>query len=550
MLQNILLKTIRDNWKAIMGWGVGMGLILGLNLVAYIVQYPTVADRLRGAQALAPLLQSFRFLLGEPVDVSTPGGYLTWRVVGFVPVLLSIWASLSATGSTRGEEESGIADLVLTTPHSRSNVLLQKWLGYSLSLLGILLVAWLVTYGSSLAANGGVGPLESLLMLLNLGLLAWFWGSLALLIAQFVRSRGAAAGITIGLMLLTYLLNTIAGALDSTRWLTYLSPFRYTNLNKPLVPGSSFDLLAFSIAPLLAVASFALARYFYLRRDSGAALQWRKSQPVARLTTVNWHERLLNNIFVKSLRDLRLGALWWSLALALYCGYVAGLGSQLLPIIKNALGGSNSPLSRFAGQIVTGNDLVALSLFNFLPLLLSGYALTQVAGWAGEEESGRLEVTLTTPQSRPQVILSRFIAIALTSTLIALTTGAAILAGAAAGGTDVDAGKMMAGIISLLPLTLTVAAAGFALAAWLRRPSGAVAVVGVLVIASYFLQLLAPALSWPTFVQGLSIFHQYGNPARTGFDGGGFSFLTVAAAVLLASAVIGFQRRDITKLEA
>ncbi len=551
MLQNIWLKTIRDNWKAIMGWGVGLGLIIGLNLIAYAAQYPTAADRLKAAQALAPLLQSFRFLLGEPVDVSTPGGFLTWRIVGIMPVLLGIWAALSVTGSTRGEEESGTADLLVTTPHSRANVLLQKWLGYSLSLLAILLLAWLITYVSGLVANADVGSVASLLTMLNIGLLAWFWGGLALLAAQFVRSRAGAAAIAIGLMLFTYLLNNIAGSLDSTRWLVYASPFFYTSINKPLVPGSSVDPLAFSVAPLLALVCLGLAVALYQRRDSGSTVQLGTGRPqTAPLAAINWRERLLDNLFVKSLRDVRLGLFCWGLGLALYCGYVAGLANLLLPVIKSMLGSSNSPLSRFAGQVLTGNDLVAVSLFSFLPLLLAGYALTQVAGWAGEEESGRLEVTLTTPQSRPQVILARFGVIALTSTLIAVVAGLGILIGAAVGGTDLDGGKIVAGVVSLVPFILVVAAAGFALAAWLQRPGAAVAFIGVLVIVSYFLELLAPALKWPTFVQGLSIFHQYGSPARTGFDASGFSILTVAAVVLLASAVVGFQRRDIAKLGA
>lgn len=548
MLKTIWLKTIRDNRWAILGWGIGVGLILTINVIAYVIQYPTEADRLKGAAALRPLLESFRFFLGDPVDISTAGGFVTWRALGFIPVLLSIWAALSATGSTRGEEEHGISELVLTTPHSRSNVILQKWLGYSLSLLGIVLLIWLVLYLGSLPFDAGIEPLSSLLAMLNGGLLAWFWGSLAMLIGQFFRARGAAAGLTIGLMLLTYFINTIAPQLPATRWLGYLSPFYYFNINKPLVPGSSFDLLALLVAPILAILCVVAAVLLFERRDSGAVVQ--VGQPrttVAVSRPLKWRDRLLGNPFGKAIRDLRLSTLWWSLAIGLYSGYLVAIITQVLPLIKQALGGSDSVMARIAGQMTTAQDLVALSLFSFLPLLLGGYAVTQVAGWTGEEENGRLEIALTTPQPRTTMILSRFAAVMLMGIVIVVAVGTAMFVGAAIGGVAIDAGKLLAGLVMIIPFLLTVAGAGFALAAWLKRPGGAVVIVGVLLVTSYFFDLLAQSLEWPSLVQALSIFHEYGTPARTGFDLGNFLILTVAGLVLLAVAVVGFQRRDVVK---
>src|SRR5689334_15926165 len=138
MLRTIWLKTIRDNWRAASAFGIGLGVLIYVTVAAYVASYPTLEARKQVMNQIGSLLKIFRFLIGDPVDISTPGGFLTFRFLGSLPVILGIWA-IRATTSPRSEEQRGIGDLLLTTPHSRSNVLTQQWFGFSLALLGITL---------------------------------------------------------------------------------------------------------------------------------------------------------------------------------------------------------------------------------------------------------------------------------------------------------------------------------------------------------------------------------------------------------------------------
>ena len=259
MFRAIWTKSFRDYRVAILSWGLGLGLLM---TVALATATPVV---LAGIASLAKL---FRFL-GDAYAIQTPEGYVTFRYLGVVlPLILSIWFILAGAGLVRREEERGTIDVLLATPQSRSRLLLEK---VAALLLALLLIAVLFALGvmGGEASFHHIGFDRALLTGLNLGLLAFFFGTLALLISQFTLSRGAAAGSASSLMLL-FLFMDITGREVPGSWIQYLSPFYYYNLNRPLIPTfhntpiASLLLVGLSVLCILcSVLLFAQARYWW-----------------------------------------------------------------------------------------------------------------------------------------------------------------------------------------------------------------------------------------------------------------------------------------------
>src|SRR5207302_10205698 len=102
-----------------------------------------------------------------------------------------------------------------------------------------------------------------------------------------------------------------------------------------------------------------------------------------------------------------------------------------------------------------------------LPWILIAYAVTQANRWSADEEDGRLELVLTTPQPRINVLLGRFAALATSTVLIAVVTLAVTAVTAAATGLKLDQGNLAAATLSMIPLGLLVAAIGYLLSGWL-----------------------------------------------------------------------------------
>jgi hypothetical protein len=107
----------------------------------------------------------------------------------------------------------------------------------TLQLIACLLIAMLFALGIVVgeARIGHVDVVRALLAGLNLNLLAFCFGIVALLLSQFTTSRGAAAGGASGLLLLALLLDMTARLLNGS-WVRCLSLFYYYNLNRLLIP--------------------------------------------------------------------------------------------------------------------------------------------------------------------------------------------------------------------------------------------------------------------------------------------------------------------------
>src|ERR1700693_2615971 len=72
--KSIYLKTLRDSRIAILGWGLGMGLLVYVVLVAV----PSLVATPQARGAVISLGGPFAWI-AEPIALGTPGGYVTWK---------------------------------------------------------------------------------------------------------------------------------------------------------------------------------------------------------------------------------------------------------------------------------------------------------------------------------------------------------------------------------------------------------------------------------------------------------------------------------------
>ncbi|PZS04044.1 MAG: hypothetical protein DLM69_02270 [Candidatus Chloroheliales bacterium] len=206
-------------------------------------------------------------------------------------------------------------------------------------------------------------------------------------------------------------------------------------------------------------------------------------------------------------------------------------------------------ISKLASANFTVQDYIAVVLGLLLPIFFAGIAITQVASWTADEENGIDDMVLTTPHERWSVLLNRFAAITVALLIMFTLIGLTVTLTASISGISYDTSKMWAALVQLLPFTMLVVAVGFVIAAWLKQPGPAVLLVSAFVLVSFVIYLLGQGkfLKLPDFVSALSIFHEYGTPASTGLDPWATLGLSAAALVLLAAAIVGFQRRDMAK---
>jgi beta-exotoxin I transport system permease protein len=264
---------------------------------------------------------------------------------------------------------------------------------------------------------------------------------------------------------------------------------------------------------------------------------------------------LLRSVFTKTLRDLRWPTFWTSFALFAIAAYftllyptystmfdLQSILDKIPPAMKAIIGAQLVDVSSVTG-------FLNIELFPLiLPAVLAGYAIAQGSGaTAGEESRGTIDVLLSYPIPRWRVVAEKAVAITISVALIALGMGLGAIAGAAGSHSDIDSGKIAAGLLMASLLALDFGAIALVIASYSGNRSASVGVAAALLVVMYFVNALAPIISGLDAIKELSLFYWYleGEPLRHGLAvGDSLVMAAVAVAGGLASLFL-FSRRDL-----
>ncbi len=543
--RNVYLKSLHDHRVAILGWGIGMGLVV----VSPMATVGTLLTTPQAREQLIGLARTFAWN-ADVIAVDTVGGYATFKIGVFI-LLIAIWPILAGSRMLRGEEESGSLDVLLSLPQRRTLVALEKLAAMWTALLCMGLLIGLLAFAGGSRFGGDFGLGDALLLGLDLSLVCAVFGGLALLISQFTRQRSTAAGVTSALLLVAIVLDMVHRVIPGTEWISRLSPVYLYNLSKPLVPTHGADAGAMLLLLGLALASGVAAVWLFARRDVGGTVAlpgWlrlpeRPRDPARALPAGDWS---LRSVYARSLGMIAMPAIWWTLGIAGFAGWMVIAAQQLETRMSSLLAGSAmQTLIRDLGGGGVSLDAGLLStLFGLLPLLLMAFGVTQVNRWSADEQDGRLELVLATPQSRLSVILGRFAALATATVIIGVITLAASAGAAAATGLRLDPGHLAAATLGMIPLGLLTAALGYLSSGWLRT-SADTGLLSLLLLFWFFISYIGPELSLPGATLRLSPLYYYGTPLLHGLAPASIVGVLAASALALGLGALRFARKDI-----
>ena len=253
------------------------------------------------------------------------------------------------------------------------------------------------------------------------------------------------------------------------------------------------------------------------------------------------------------LADSWRGLIGWTIAIvAVLCLYLplypsiaaSGQFEDLLasmpPALINSLG--------FA-SIASGTGYAQATYFGLL-----GFALPAIAGiaWgaatlAGDEEDGRLELTLAHAVTRSRVLLERALAILLKFIVMLGVGFLVILALNGPGELEIEPGNLVATVVAQFGLVALCFATAYAVGAATGRRAWAILTGALVAVGAYLLNAVgaqSPDVEW---LRNLSpIWWAYGSdPLANGWDAG-IAWSWIGAVVLFAAGWLVFTRRDVT----
>ena len=252
LLTDPFRKVIWDRRRTVWAWGGGLGVLS----LAMFSAWPALAQ---DAEALGALVTSMpreifvMFGLTNPDAIVTPAGFVSSRSHQSIgPIVVIFFCVRGVSMALIRQEASGVLDLELAQPASRSRIVASKLAAVALSAGVVVLIPTVVAMAADRRweTELGLGPI--LAASAGLYLLGLFFAGLALLLwaakgtsLPAVRIAGIAA-------LATFLMNGLGALADGLRPIRFVSPFYwYFGDAPPLAKGfepSYFLLLAGTVA--------------------------------------------------------------------------------------------------------------------------------------------------------------------------------------------------------------------------------------------------------------------------------------------------------------
>ena len=268
MMSGIIIgNTLRTSWKQILYWGLGLG-VLGL-YIDFIASSPDIISGYAELFKTMPpaLLQAFG--ASDVALFTTTDGWIVSIFVSEAAIFMSVFAVMAGLNITANDEQSGVMDVILSLPISRSAYLVERWIGYALIGLGIVLVCALFTVGGIFAMNIDAQTDVIFMSILNLYPSMLLVMTVTGLLATVLRRRSVAIGLSAAFVVLSYIFNVIGGSASGAiaDLMENLSFFSYVH-GEDFVLGT-YDPANTAVILVAVLIGFALSVKMFVSRDIG-----------------------------------------------------------------------------------------------------------------------------------------------------------------------------------------------------------------------------------------------------------------------------------------
>jgi ABC-2 type transport system permease protein len=502
-------------------WGLIFGFFIFLQTHAYTSTYKTQASRDQLARSYGSNM-AMNAILGSERAVNTVAGFASWRFVGILSVLGSIWGLLTATRLMRGEEEAGRYDLLLAGQTTRRRAGGQALAGLGAGLLALFALTALgaIVTGRSPSVGFSLGQCLYFSVTLVAGAAMFLAvGALASQLASTRRRASAMAGVVFAM---AYALRMVADTNQGLHWLMWLSPLGWVEETRPLTDPNPVALLPVLV---LLIAVTAVTLHLAGSRDVGAAsLPGRDSSKP--------HLALLGGSAGLAVRLMRPAALGWLFAVT---AFAVLIGTTAESSAQDATGsqGIQQAIGRLGGHGSLVADDLGLT-FLILALLIALISAGQITAMRTEEADGYLENLLVRPVSRTSWFAGRLGLSSLLLLTAGLLAGIGAWAGTASQHSGVSFGSLaMAGLNVVPPGLFLLGLGALVLGAWPRLTS---TVVYGYLAWSFLVELAGGVVHTSHWLLDTSVFfHMVPAPATTP----DWSSMAVITGLGIGGAVLG-----------
>jgi ABC-2 type transport system permease protein len=261
MFKNVLTKTLYEKRWMLLAWSLGMFAMTLFTMIFYPYLKNSGFDEIART---AP--KSLQKLLGDSLAYKTVPGYVGQQIFALrMPLMAIIMAVAVFSSASAGDENRGTLETLLAQPIARGQVFWQRFIAGTL-LVGVacatialaVLVSFPIIHGSM-----SLGRLAEATF--GCWLISMVFGAITYAVGAATGRKGLTIGFASGLAFMSYLVSSLAPAVDKLDFAQKITPFYY--YNTPVIADQG--LQAKNVLLLLAVIAVTIMAGYsvFVRRD-------------------------------------------------------------------------------------------------------------------------------------------------------------------------------------------------------------------------------------------------------------------------------------------
>ncbi|WP_062521363.1 ABC transporter permease [Demequina silvatica] len=518
----LLRTSIRHEARSFAPWVAIVSILSASSVLVYPWVFPTEADR-EGLATLVGSNPAMGLIFGPAWDLSTADGFNAWRALALGGLFASLGAIFVVTKATRGQEDSGQAELLASGVLGRqARLLVAVGMGLVMSLMvGVVsfLLAW--------ACGGGVEA--TALLSATFVASGWMGTGIAAVTSQLGAEARASSSMAVAAVGTLFILRGFAYSVEAADWAIWVNPLAWMTETKPAYEDNWAPLM---LAVALTAVLLAIAFVLQTRRDFGQGAIAPAPGPARGRARSAW---------ALALRLNRGSLIAWAIGFAVL-GVVFG---YFVTSITDLLSGDAGIAQVLAAGATTPEDLFGAFLATILSLvgIICSIACVQMVLRVRKEEmEDRVEPLIATPVSRPRYYAAH-VGVALLAAPVFLTIAGGVVAGfTSSADLGISFGEALGQAWVTVPAVWTVTAVAIAVVG--ARPKVAIAAwAGV--VASFALTLLGPTFGLDEWVLGISPYYHVPHLATSAYTWTGWVVVMLVGALLTAVGFRGFRHRDL-----
>lgn len=258
---NIYKHELKQNIKSLYIWSA----VLVVTVVFFMLFYPSFSADIDAFEKMMDNYpEALKAAFGLTIlDISTAIGFYSFVFI-YVILFAAIQAANLGVSVFSKEVRDKTADFLLTKPVSRSKVITGKTLACLSILIGTNVIYNIITTGYMMLVYSEETPLKTLILVnLSLVFMQLIFFALGMIIAVILKRVRTVLPISLGLVFLFYILNTILLVGKDNGMLRYFTPFQYfipAEIQKTDAYESKFIVAAIIVILICVTSSYVIYR--------------------------------------------------------------------------------------------------------------------------------------------------------------------------------------------------------------------------------------------------------------------------------------------------